>query len=92
MRTLQTPTGEYLYIDTATDANAQVGFTASPTSDQTYTNFYWYGTYLMWESSDGELNDPFWGELVDDLYPLFYNEAGVAVDDNFPIVIKDSTL
>ncbi|CEJ57135.1 hypothetical protein PEBR_31358 [Penicillium brasilianum] len=84
------------YIRPTADEVLPVGFTGNGVtapSDAVTTDFIFYGTYLMWEYSDGSLSDSFRAKEtnVTGVYELYYDFSNLYPSGYETPVVKSSS-
>ncbi|KIY53880.1 hypothetical protein FISHEDRAFT_68450 [Fistulina hepatica ATCC 64428] len=90
---LENTSGLYMYIITTSGALDPVGFASEDDLPDGAVDGPWdfYGPYLCYVDSDGDLVSVFWGkEVSDGLYEVFWNEDNTSEDDYFVITIKSN--
>ena len=81
-----------LFIDVASGATSQAGFTTNDTDTTTVTttDFKLFGTDVYWKATDGTLTANFWATTtdMDDVWMLVWNEPDDDLDDSTPVVVQ----
>ncbi|KAJ5772237.1 hypothetical protein N7520_002766 [Penicillium odoratum] len=86
-----------LYIRPTADKVLPVGFTGNDydtPSDASTDSFLFYGTYLMWEESDGNIADVFRlkESNVSGIYEVYWDTSSLDLDGYYYPAIQDVTV